>query len=571
MFRVVLVDGYVDEPACFGVPPYISPYVRYVAGAVWDTVGNADIKYFTIDFVRENFKLVRKAVESCHLLIIVMGVTVPGKYLGGKPLTIREAIRLFGFECDCVKVLGGPAARFGCGFEGGKLSEPPEMAEPYFDAVVSGDIECYVKNLLENDLNPENVDPTEMRPSSSYIRDFAIKGAKIVTQHPNYPDYLICEIETYRGCPRSIVGGCSFCTTPLYGPPDFRPVKDIVDEVKALYKLGIRAFRLGCQPDLFAYMAHGAGEEEFPRPNPEALRKLYSGIRRVAPNLRTLHMDNGNPGTIAKYPEECREIAKIIISYHTPGDVVALGIESADPKVIKANNLKTLPEESLEAIKLLNEVGAKRGYNGLPELLPGINFVHGLPGETRKTFELNYQFLKQILEEKLLVRRINIRQVIPFPGTRIERKSIYIIRKHKRIFKLYKEKIRREIDHEMLKIVIPTGTVLREVYTEKHIGNYTYARQLGTYPILTVIHERLPLGKYIDVKVADHGMRSVTAVPYPLDPNTATMNLLQTVPGIGKKVATRIVANRPYKDLKDFMEKLESMGIESKNVIKWFT
>ncbi|RLG63617.1 radical SAM protein, partial [archaeon] len=96
MLRVVLVDGYVDEPACFGVPPYISPYVRYVAGAIWDTAGNADVRYFTIDFVRENFKLIRKAVESCHLLIIVMGVTVPGKYLGGKPLTIREAIRLFG-------------------------------------------------------------------------------------------------------------------------------------------------------------------------------------------------------------------------------------------------------------------------------------------------------------------------------------------------------------------------------------------------------------------------------------------------------------------------------------------
>src|SRR5207253_2688473 len=34
--KVVILDGYVDEPSNFGVPPYISPYPRYVAGAVRD-------------------------------------------------------------------------------------------------------------------------------------------------------------------------------------------------------------------------------------------------------------------------------------------------------------------------------------------------------------------------------------------------------------------------------------------------------------------------------------------------------------------------------------------------------
>ncbi len=35
--KVVILDGYVDEPSNFGVPPYISPYPRYVAGAVRET------------------------------------------------------------------------------------------------------------------------------------------------------------------------------------------------------------------------------------------------------------------------------------------------------------------------------------------------------------------------------------------------------------------------------------------------------------------------------------------------------------------------------------------------------
>ena len=50
----------------------------------------------------------------------------------------------------------------------------------------------------------------------------------------------------------------------------------------------------------------------------------------------------------------------------------------------------------MDAVKLLNEVGSKRGTNGMPELLPGLNFVFGLEGETKKTFELNYNFLQNI-------------------------------------------------------------------------------------------------------------------------------------------------------------------------------
>jgi len=32
--RVLIIDGYVDEPACLGVPPYMSPDPRYIAGAL---------------------------------------------------------------------------------------------------------------------------------------------------------------------------------------------------------------------------------------------------------------------------------------------------------------------------------------------------------------------------------------------------------------------------------------------------------------------------------------------------------------------------------------------------------
>ena len=46
-----ILDGYVDEPACLGVPPYISPYIRTVAGVL---VGHRfTVRYLTIDQLPE--------------------------------------------------------------------------------------------------------------------------------------------------------------------------------------------------------------------------------------------------------------------------------------------------------------------------------------------------------------------------------------------------------------------------------------------------------------------------------------------------------------------------------------
>ena len=149
-----------------------------------------------------------------------------------------------------------------------------------------------------NDKDPGAV-AHRMRTTSEIGR-WGEKGAFIITQHPDYP-YVMCELETYRGCPRH--SHCSFCTEPFYGKPDFREIADVVNEVSALYKNGARYFRMGRQPDLFMYRSKKGV------PDPDAIEELYSGIRNAAPDLRVLHMDNANPVTISKYPDESRKIA----------------------------------------------------------------------------------------------------------------------------------------------------------------------------------------------------------------------------------------------------------------------
>jgi len=560
MLDISILDGYVDEPTCLGVPPYISPYPRYIAGAIWKFDSSIKINYITIDQLRKNTSFLN-VLNRSDLIITVAGISVPGKYLGGVPASPFELVKILDNIQKPIKILCGPAAKYGFGISGGKKTKEIDFVKNTFDLIAKGDGEIIIYNLLENKLNINKVDNTQCRKNASSIRNFAIKGAKIVNQHPDYPKHLITEIETYRGCPRTIVGGCSFCSEPAKGLPDFRAEKDIVDEIKALYEVGVKHFRIGSQPCIFSYKAKDSGKQEFPKPNPDALEKLFRGIRTVALDLKTLHIDNANPGILARYPSESKSIAKTIIKYHTPGDVAAFGLESVDPIVIKQNNLKASSQDAYEAIKLLNDVGSTVGYNGMPELLPGLNFVFGLKGETKETYKLDYEFLKKILENKLLLRRINLRQVIPIPHTKMFEVGTKIINKNKKFFKNFKRKIQTEINQSMLKLVIPKDTLLKDVYTETYEGKLTFGRQMGSYPILVGIPGIYPLNNFYNVKVIDYGFRSITAIPYPLDINNASRKTIEAIPGIGKKRANRIMLKRPFKDNEELLNALDEKEI----------
>jgi len=540
---VTIVDGYVDEPAHFGVPPYISTYPRYTAGALVDAgVPREQITYHTIDALREENRRWRD-VEDADLMIYVGGMTVPGKYVGGTPAEPDE-VRELAWTADGTSMIGGPV-RFGVG-EANEGASETARDDLDFDFLAMADVEAAAYDLVDNGLEGFEDRYRGVPEETRWAR----AGAFVVEQHPNHPDYLIAELETSRGCPYR----CSFCTEPMYGDPDFRPPESVVDEVDALSNRGVANFRLGRQADILAY--GGDGEA----PNPDALRDLYGGIREVAPDLETLHLDNMNPITIVKWPEKAREGIRVIAEHNTPGDTAAFGLESADPLVQEENNLNVSAEECFEAVRIVNEeAGFRPGEepgsgpstgsdapNRLPKLLPGINLVHGLKGERRESFEHNKRFLQRVYDEGYMLRRINIRQVMAFEGTDMADTGAEIANDHKQLFQEYKREVRETIDNPMLKRVAPVGTVLPDVTLEYHQDGKTFGRQLGTYPLLVGIPGERELGRTIDVALTDHGYRSVTGVPYPLDLNGASMDELQAIPGIGRSTAGDIVVSRPY-------------------------
>ncbi len=476
-----ILDCYTDEASGLGVPPYLGTYPRYWFGKLKSEGRN--VKYLTIDDVRlwkkyggikkeptekEKTNILvynltknktKEVLESTDVLIVILGVHVPGKYLSAQPGTLQEVIPLIK-DLKCTKILTGPAV-LGTQLEGGKFYEKEDLS--LFTEVKE---ECF---------------------SFSELKYIVPKSTGILQE---IPDKRVVEIETSRGCS---VGKCSFCTEPLKFKFTNRLMEEVVEEVKLFYLAGCRYFRLGKQADFYAS----------DRPI-----EMLERIRKDCPDLLMLHIDNVNPNSvISKHGEE---ITKAIVKYCTAGNIAAMGVESFDPEVVKANLLNTSPATALKAIEIINKYGAERGENGLPKFLPGINIIFGLLKETKQTHQKNMEALQQIVSKGLLLRRINIRQVAILPGTYLEKHGgNKFWRKNKHLYWKWRNDIRQKIDNPMLGMILPKSTVIRDVWTEIYDGKTTFCRQYGTYPLVIGVKGRLPLQKKISVKVVDYMLRSI--------------------------------------------------------------
>lgn len=508
MSSLTLIDGYIDEPACLGVPFFVSTYVRSVAGAA-KAAGFSKVRYLTIEQLREQQYLLEDG-----LAVLIAGNPVPGKYLGGMP------IKLFEFSLIAQT---NPQSKIYCG--GPIQFENPVFSEENL-SLVKGDLESFVASRFQKQSLRKPAD----------LNRFLVDGAFILRQHPRFP-HLMAEIETGRGCPRKV--HCSFCVEGTYDV-DFRSPTAILDEMKALYEVGIRHFRFGKQADLFSYRSSLLEwVDGFPRPNPDAIFKLYSLVRENLPELKTLHLDNVNPGTIARFPDESFEIAKIIAKFNTPGDTAAFGMESADPLVQKLNHLKANTEQIFFAVQLINQAGSSR-ENGIPKLLPGINLIRGLDGENRDTFRQNYEFLKRVLDDGLLLKRINIRQLNRSNGTEAGKKGGFDLKTEKKLnatFRKYRKLIRDEIDTPMLKKLYPVGTKFDNVIVESQRGDWSLARQIASYPIvLNIPHLMNPLS-FLSAVCVGYRERSLVALPAPLHLESASVAMLKQIPGLKKRAS----------------------------------
>ncbi len=553
----LVLDGYEDEPAAFGVPNYVGFHIRYICG-VLESRG-IEYTYMTVDDWRIRFKsrlsdpegreAILSQMDALSGVVLLAGAVVPGKYIRGTPISLRETNSLIStIPMNTPILCGGWAIRHWR--NDGWSPMRPNLFLTVQDTDATLDHRLSTGEWSHKRRTPEQWSKWALLGASS----------KSVTEHPDIlaPDGkhgpLMYEIELYQGCVR-FKRGCKFCIEPKKGLPLWRPEKDVIDEITVALDSGVRNVRIGGATDIYTYRADGVEDLEYPIPNPEPIIRVLNEVREDD-RLDILHVDNANPSIIAENIEESTEITKSLVENLSDGSVLSFGLESADPSVHEKNWLNCDSEQLMAAIEHINEFGRERGPRGLPSMLPGLNFIAGLNGETDDSYRMNINLLRKIKSKGLLLRRINIRQV--------EGRGFQSV--NESAFRTFKRDVRDEIDQPMLEQMLPLGTILRGLWWEssgnrirlpEHVmdpkhrdpsihgsSGITFGRQMGAYPILVGVPYLIPLETGSDVMVTGHGKRSISAVELGLNFSDATQQQLEAIPGIGRNSSWRIVSHR---------------------------
>lgn len=491
----VILDCYTVEPSGLGVPPYLSAYVRNAYSALLRSLPGADVRYVTIDDVRWNLAdgvaapqpplsdaltysattnrdqaldLLRDAV----IVVVIAGDAVPSVHLHARNGDLAEITRALA----CVRgtrVLLGPLVAY--------ATAEPDAYRGLFDAVHS-----------------HTVTAADLTAGS----DVAAPYRQLLADRDSFSGLVeqlrwrpIAEIELYRGCTRRKF--CSFCNEPVKAPVvDYRDVADVLDEIARLSNAGVRDFRLGQQTCFFSYQGR----------DPQRIEQLLAGIRETCPDLSVLHIDNADPLAVAS--PSGKRIAELVARYCTEGNCAPMGVETFDPVVVARNSLTCTPEVLLRAVENVNDAGAVRGAGGLPLLLPGLNLIYGLPGETHRTHLANLTWLSTLFESGVLCHRTNVRQARAFPGTplaQIQQQEPPPSLDH---FATWKADIDQTWDAPMKERVYPRGLNVTDLHSFFVTDRGTWFRRLGSYSIQIV--ERgtaLPLYQPADLVVTGHAPR----------------------------------------------------------------
>lgn len=207
-------------------------------------------------------------------------------------------------------------------------------------------------------------------------------------------------LEARLNCPDKIPPGCGYCGVPLYfGPARSRSMEAIIDEVRSLIRDGALRIVLSA-PDFLDY-----GRDLLVEPKPltdpreppaniemiDALLSKLFDIKEVSYGYVTIMIENIKPNLVTE------EVAKLLGKYFKD-TAINLGIESGDEEHIKILGRPNTVEEGIKAVKLLKKYG----------LRPYVYFIHGLPGQNRKTVIKTLQVMDIVYRagaEKLTVYR----------------------------------------------------------------------------------------------------------------------------------------------------------------------
>ena len=139
------------------------------------------MEYISIDMIRKG-----RHIPDASVSVVLSGNTVPGKYLRSMPMSLKELSELTP-KLKGWKMISGSAA-------------DSKEAEA-FDFIVKKDVAA---SLYDGIIGKEVLE--RFRTLDEWNR-WMVLGADIVVQHQDFPEPLVVEIESYRGCHRYRSGG----------------------------------------------------------------------------------------------------------------------------------------------------------------------------------------------------------------------------------------------------------------------------------------------------------------------------------------------------------------------------
>jgi len=282
------------------------------------------------------------------------------------------------------------------------------------------DKEVFVNNLRPV-MNREIFD--NYIPSTKVIRDYELyKSSRVYVEiirgcsnyHRTRLTHNICiecgkctegKLEDRYYCPSGIAPGCGYCSVPsLYGPPKSRSVDNIVREIGDLFSLGVSRIVLSAPGFLdygrdFLVEPQPLTDPRHPEPNYnkiEELLRAISTLNKVKQGKASILLENVKGNLVT-------EQAARILGKYLRNATVNIGFESGSDKHCLELGRPSTPRENLEAVRRLSRFGLK----------PYVYFIHGLPGQTRKTTYATIDMIGRVVDAG--AARIILYRFTPLP------------------------------------------------------------------------------------------------------------------------------------------------------------
>ena len=482
----VIIDCYTDEPCWLGVPPYLWTHQRYLSQAL--NYKNIKHYYLTIDDLRffknwnkrswtevkKTYNLTKNAYNVENLISwarrihIITWCFVDYDYFSCCPPMESE---LYDFikDINCYIVLYYI------------LWINNKLPQSFFKWKLYKKVSHLVLwNPYQYILNQKS----DWFSSPDYNSLSKISNKKCTILDQVERKYMI-EIETGSWCSHA---KCSFCIEALRkNSIKFRPVNDILNEIKTLYKQWARHIRLWKQPNIYNYMYW----------DPIYMEKLLSWIRKICPDIITLHIDNVDAESVIT--NNGIEITKLITKYCTSWNIANFWAESFDPNVRIKNNLNWDIDTITKAIEIINKYWKFIWEDWLYNFLPWINLLYWLVWQNDNTLEYNIKYLRNIYDKGFLTRRLFLRQVTNphwsnFGGHNYSRET----------FNQRNELINNEFVLPMQKKVYPEKSIITWFEEIIQYKTETQLRKIGTCPERFILKSLVPENGTYNLKIVKH-------------------------------------------------------------------